>query len=201
MLSAIITTHNSERALVPTLAAGGGQVGYNYQIQNWVLGIETDIQWSGQKGSLDFVCVGCGTGPSNITGSFSQKLKWLGTLRGRAGITVTPTILAYVTGGLAYGGVKTDGSVTGVTIPGPVATTTFSSSTTKTGWALGGGIEGIVSGNWTAKLEYLYVDLGTVSGGPFATTAIDTIRVPVNASFSSRVTDNIVRVGLNYKFQ
>jgi outer membrane immunogenic protein len=179
---------------------GGGQVGYNYQIQNWVLGIETDIQWSGQKGSSDIVCVGCGDGPSNITTNLNQKLNWFGTLRGRGGILITPTILAYVTGGLAYGGIKTDGTVTGPTIQGPLATATFSDSSTKTGWVLGGGIEGIVSGNWTAKLEYLYIDFGTVSGGPFATTIIDTVRRPVAVSYSSHITDNIVRVGLNYKF-
>jgi outer membrane immunogenic protein len=54
----------------------------------------------------------------------------------------------------------------------------------------------VIAGNWTAKLEYLYVDLGTVSGS-FATTIGTTNLV---SSFSSRVTDNILRAGINYKF-
>jgi outer membrane immunogenic protein len=179
---------------------GGGQIGYNWQITNWVLGIEADIQGSGQKGSSSAVCVGCGDGPSNITTSLDQKLTWFGTVRGRLGMTVTPTILAYVTGGLAYGEVTTDGTISGPTVATPSGTATFSASSTNVGWTIGGGVEGVISGHWTAKLEYLYMDLGTVSGGPYTTPILGTTRNPLAASFSSKVTDNIVRVGINYKF-
>jgi outer membrane immunogenic protein len=179
---------------------GGGQIGYNYQITNWVLGIEADIQGSGQKGSLSVVCPGCGDGGADITGAFDQKLTWFGTVRGRLGVTVTPTILAYATGGLAYGEVTTDGTITGPTVQTPNGTATFSSSETKAGWVVGGGVEGIISRNWTTKIEYLYMDLGTVSGGPFATSILGPIRNPIAFSFNSSITDNIVRVGLNYKF-
>jgi outer membrane immunogenic protein len=178
---------------------GGGQIGYNWQITNWVLGVEADIQGSGQKGSLSAVCVGCGDGPSNITTTLDQKLTWFGTVRGRLGVTVTPTILAYATGGLAYGEVTTDATISGPTAIGP-GSSTFSASTTQAGWTIGGGVEGIIARNWTAKIEYLYMDLGTVSGGPYTTPILGANRAPVSASFSSRVTDNIVRVGVNYKF-
>jgi opacity protein-like surface antigen len=73
--------------------------------------------------------------------------------------------------------------------------TIVSSHNTKAGWTVGGGIEGRLAGNWTAKLEYLYLDLGTVSTVPALAT-----NTTVAAAFSSRVTDNIVRAGINYKF-
>jgi outer membrane immunogenic protein len=81
--------------------------------------------------------------------------------------------MPYVTGGLAVGEVKT--SVAGF----------GSSNTTKAGWTLGGGLEVAIAGPWTAKLEYLYVDLGDVSG-------------PVGTSTDYKA--NIVRAGLNYRF-
>ena len=167
---------------------GGGQVGYNWQKGSWVLGLETDIQASGQKGSSDFVCptgICKATGP--VTETLDQKLDWFGTVRGRLGFTVTPTVLLYGTGGLAYGDIKTDG-----TISDP---TTFSTSTIKAGWTAGAGIEARIAGNWTAKLEYLYMDLGNVSGGLVGTPIVipnNCLRVaacPVNnlsTSFTSQ---------------
>lgn len=82
--------------------------------------------------------------PENL----NPKLEWFGAVRGRLGFTVTPTVLLYGTGGLAYGEIKTDG-----TISDPA---TFSMNTLKAGWVAGGGLEDRVSGNWTVKLEYLY---------------------------------------------
>lgn len=185
---------------------GGGQIGYNWQWSNFVLGVEADIQASGQKGDTTFLCPGtvcnlgltalpAGSAPVGV-GSFNQKLDWFGTLRARAGVTVTPTILAYVTGGLAYGHVETDGTLTGFTGGGVATSSAFSSDKTKTGWTVGGGIEGRLTGNWTGKVEYLYMDLGTVDTTGLLTTNF----IPIRAQFSSKITDNIVRVGLNYKF-
>jgi outer membrane immunogenic protein len=184
---------------------GGGQIGYNWQWSNVVLGVEADIQASGQKGDAAFLCPGtvCNVGLTAIpaanapvAGTFNQKLDWFGTLRGRAGITVTPTILAYVTGGLAYGHIETDGILTGFTAGGLATSSAFSSDKTKTGWTVGGGIEGRITGNWTGKVEYLYMDLGTVDTTGLLTTNF----IPIRAQFSSKITDNIVRVGVNYKF-
>ena len=80
----------------------------------------------------------------------------------------------------------------------PVAAS-FSDSSTKIGWTLGAGLEGVLSGNWTGKIEYIYVDLGTVSGA-FATPIVTTSGAFLVSRFSSRITDNILRVGVNYKF-
>ena len=84
------------------------------------------------------------------------------------------------------------GPVAGGLVVGGTATSSF--NTTKAGWTVGGGVEGVISGNWTAKIEYLYLDLGTINStypgvAPFAP-----------ASLSSHVTDNLLRVGLNYHF-
>ena len=180
---------------------GGAQVGYNWQSSNWLFGLEADIQGSGEKGSSTIVCVGCGDGPSNITSNLTQKLDWFGTVRGRAGVLVTPAVLLYATGGLAYGEVETGGTITGPTLAVPLATVALpGASSTRVGWTAGAGVEGRISGNWTAKLEYLYMDLGTVDAGPTTTTIVNTLRRPVAVSYSSHFTDNILRVGLNYHF-
>jgi outer membrane immunogenic protein len=180
---------------------GGGQFGYNWQMANWLFGLETDIQGSGERGSSTFTCVGCADSGSNITTSLTQKLDWFGTARARAGILATPTLLLYGTGGFAYGEVKTGGSITGVNPSGAVINTTFpGTSSTRAGWTAGAGVEGRIVGNWTWKLEYLYMDLGTVSAGPIATGITVPRRVEGGASYSSHFTDNILRVGVNYLF-
>lgn len=207
---------------------GGLQVGHNWQIQNWVYGLEADIQASGQRGSSTIVCPGgtatalngtCSPGhvgdtaPFNVpaipaTDSLSEKLDWFGTFRGRVGPTVTPKTFAYLTGGLAYGHVGVTNTANGVSLVGPQGVNGvnlvpggggLSSSTIKLGWTIGCGIESVISGNWTGKIEYLYVDLGTVSGA-FATTLLTPAGNNLIVSYSSHVTDNILRAGLNYQF-
>jgi outer membrane immunogenic protein len=215
---------------------GGGQIGYNWQRSSWVFGLEGDIQGSGERGSTNAVCPGAApsllttaaatngtcslghfgdTAPFNVPGfpvtnSLSEKIDWFGTVRGRIGPTITPTILTYVTGGLAYGGVKATDTVTGTNITGapsgtngpttlvPVAVS-FGNSSTRVGWTIGAGIEGVISGNWTAKLEYLYMDLGHLSGS-FITPVVGPSGAFVVASYNSHITDNILRVGVNYKW-
>jgi outer membrane immunogenic protein len=179
---------------------GGGQVGYNWHSGNWLLGLEADIQGSSEHGtattnipaSCGFGCIIAGTLAPSITLSDQEKLVWFGTVRARAGILATPTWLLYATGGLAYGGIHSNEIVTTV-VPVPAGfvaigatTATANFNTTKAGYAAGGGVEGVVSGNWTVKLEYLFMDFGTFTNN-FAP-------IPL----STHVTDNIVRVGLNY---
>jgi outer membrane immunogenic protein len=181
---------------------GGGQVGYNKQTANFVWGLEADIQASGQKGAAVFTCTACV--PPPVTETINQKLDWFGTVRGRIGYTVEPNIIAYVTGGLAYGDIRTDGVISDPT--------TFTTSTVRAGWTIGAGVEGQISGKWTAKLEYLFMDLGGVSGGLVATPTVLLPPGPcthapgsctLSTTFSSRgsgITDNILRAGVNYRF-
>jgi outer membrane immunogenic protein len=185
---------------------GGGQIGYNWQVQNWVWGLEADIQGTGEDGSRVFTC-GLGTGfcqrpaltaqfgtflAQQIPVALSQKIDWFGTVRGRAGVLVAPKVLTYVTGGLAYGEVNTSETIG--TVPAG-----FTNTATNLGWTVGLGVEGAIGGNWTARLEYLYVDLGSVSGS-FLTTISTFGGGFVSSNYSSHITDNVLRVGVNYKF-
>jgi outer membrane immunogenic protein len=178
---------------------GGGQIGYNWQITNWLVGLEADIQASRNIGSSSITCLACSDDHANIVTNLNQSLDWFGTFRGRAGILATPDAFFYATGGLAYGQVNVGGSATGnfnmttVLLP--------NSSSTRVGWTVGAGVETHIGGNWTAKLEYLYMDLGTVNGGPVPLTGIIVpVRTEAGLSYSSHFTDNIVRVGVNYHF-
>jgi outer membrane immunogenic protein len=216
---------------------GGGQIGYNWQRDRWVFGLEGDIQGSAEKGSTSAVCPGAtpsalgtvasvssacslghlgDTAPFNVlalpvTNSLSEKIEWFGTVRGRIGPTITPTILAYVTGGLAYGEVKASDTVNGTNITNPAGqgvnggtiltpvSATFGNSSTRVGWTVGAGLEGAIGGNWTAKIEYLYIDLGNISGS-FITPVVAPSGSFVTASYNSHVTDNVLRVGVNYRW-
>jgi outer membrane immunogenic protein len=165
----------------PIGAIGGVQAGYNWQFGNWVIGAEADIQASGINDDTN--CLITCTALNRAV--FDQSLDWFGTVRARIGYTSGP-ILAYYTGGFAFGSAKstiteTIGGVTGV----------FGFDDTVTGWTLGSGVEAVLGGNWTGKLEYLYLDLGdgstayTFGGGPHA--------------FSSDIQAHIFRAGLNYR--
>jgi outer membrane immunogenic protein len=177
---------------------GGVQIGYNWQANNnWVYGLETDFQGSGERGRGSFDAsyfFDFPAGFSSVDGVVTTKILWFGTVRGRVGYLINPTTLLYATGGLAYGGIKSGGTVTNTHTP---ATWSFGGTTTDVGWTVGGGIEGVVPNTsaWTWKVEYLYVDLGKASwSGATPDPTFPTY------TWSAKVTDNIVRVGLNYKW-
>ena len=192
---------------------GGFQAGYNWQQGSWLFGIEADIQASGERGDqfLSFVIpafvapLAQGVTPATtVTIAAEHKLNWFGTLRGRLGVLPTDRFLLYVTGGLAYGELESNYLV-GLGALGPVA---VGSKTTKAGYVVGAGAEGALWGNWTAKAEYLYMDLGTfdVAGAAATTNQLNTPSpgfntvTTFNTSASTRFTDHIFRVGLNYHF-
>lgn len=190
-------------------AVAGGQAGYNWQVNNWLLGLEGDIQWSDQKGSAGYLCsVTLGPNPCTPNNTFvpgatgtalaiDQKLEWFGTVRGRAGLLATPRWLLYVTGGLAFGEIKTTGTMNGfASFSGLPIASVGSTSTTRAGWTVGAGVEGKITQNWSAKLEYLYMDLGSFGSGPFSLAP----GAPIAANVNSKFTDNILRVGINYQF-
>ena len=195
---------------------GGGQFGYNYQFSHlFVAGFEADIQGltgaHKQSSSVTPLLDVNGNIASVVTNSTTTRdLSYLGTLRARVGVLVVPSFLLYATGGLAYGGVKSDTTIAqSVTItetdPLPSTLTSGSFSQTRVGYAVGAGGEWMLSSNWSAKLEYLYYDLGSATyttGG----IANDPTGLPhdgtaaVATSSKVRFNDNIVRVGVNYHF-
>jgi outer membrane immunogenic protein len=207
---------------------GGFQAGYNWQLSNpWIIGLEGDIQGTGEKDSQSWTDPGVaapaappapacppgevgtppacftpptafvpqrpGTGPAFLNSDWS--FPWFGTVRGRVGFTpdAARQWMFYVTGGLAFG--EADYSFSWSNPGGAAGRQAYSLSSNQTlwGWVVGGGIEAVLSGRWTAKLEYLYLDLGTQS--------INTLDID-GASFSvnNTVHDQILRVGVNYHF-
>ena len=147
----------------------GGTIGYNYQADQAVFGIEGDIDWADINGSVS--AVGC---PST---SCKTSDDWLSTVRGRLGYAAD-RFMPYVTGGLAVGDIK-------ASLPG-----LSGGNATNVGWTAGGGIEFAIAGHWTAKAEYLYVDLGHFSCGIACGASTE------NVSFNA----NLFRGGINYRF-
>ena len=189
---------------------GGGQAGFNWQTGHIVLGAEGDWDWARQRDNLqinNYIASGSFVAPAAYGYSDEEKINWLATVRGRVGWASGYT-LAYVTGGVAFGGVESNytfqslGNLVFATAP---AAASF--STTKTGWVIGSGVEtslGWMGANhWSAKLEYLYVDLGTVSNS-FAVPVAQTTLPPGGSTYTiasnTHIRDNIVRVGFNYRF-
>lgn len=175
---------------------GGAQAGYNWQFNNYLLGIEADITWSDMDGTHRVSPLSDGTG-TPVPGWFQEgqgELDWFGTLRARAGVLARPNILLYATGGLAFGRVEYT-TFTSFT-PAPQFQYSGSGSDTKVGWTIGGGAEWAFAQNWTFKAEYLYFDLGETDfvASPLAPNA------PFAVTQSFDTSGNIVRVGLNYKF-
>jgi len=163
---------------------GGGQAGYNYQFgTSFVVGVETDFQGTsisgGHQGNYATAYPSPFTGGSVLvplaTGNGGNiGLPWFGTVRGRAGWLITPTLLVYGTGGFAYGEV-----------------TAFNWSNTRTGWTAGGGVEWMFLPHWSAKVEYLYTDLS--SGGTTGSWGWDW-------GYHRHPEINTVRAGVNYHF-
>lgn len=153
---------------------GGLQVGYNWQFaNNVVLGIEADVDWA-DLGTSSVAIVPYGPFAAGLT---DGSLNVFGTVRARLGFAMD-RFMPYVTGGLAWG--TTDyGSIYGV-----------DTSSTNWGWTIGGGVEYAFTNNWTAKLEYLYIDL---EGSSYT--------IPGSlGSISSDTQLSVLKVGVNYKF-
>jgi outer membrane immunogenic protein len=144
----------------------GAQTGYNWQFGNWLTGVEADVQFTGQRGNPSFVCPGtiCNPNGPEVAGfDQNQTLEWFATLRGRVGAAATTRAIVYLTGGVTVGGFNTAGNVAAFDPTGLPATSAFSNISIKPGWTVGAGIEGHIAGNWTGKIEYLYVDFGSIS--------------------------------------
>lgn len=207
---------------------GGGQLGYNQQVMtNIVIGLETDIQgiagenkpWvTTQRFSFSYYSHAYGrnntTNIDNIY-SASKSVDYIGTVRGRLGYLITPNILAYASGGLAYGGVNLSmytwqNQDTGMA--NNIGPGSSSRSETLLGWVGGGGIEWMFLKNWSAKIEYLYYDLGApnyyigqntlVWNGSLTVQGIQAGQISLANAFSThtRFNGNIARAGINYHF-
>ncbi len=141
---------------------GGGQIGYNYQLNRFVLGVEADIQGTDMTGSAS---ASTSAGPTAASTQRETSLDWFGTVRGRLGYSFDRT-LVYFTGGFAYGENSASSSVIldEKDVTGGVYKYSPSSSGIHTGYVLGGGLEYALTHDWSIKGEYQYFDLGATSG-------------------------------------
>ena len=197
---------------------GGVQFGYNWQLADrWVAGFEADLQGlaganssNSRSSSADvsgFAGHGVDTGLSVTKG-----IDFLGTVRGRLGFLVKPNLLVFGTGGFAYGHVKSSLAIsqnftgTGLGSLDTSIGTALNTSRMQGGWTLGGGFEWMFASKWTAKIEYLHYDLGSVTSHGQIADRIVSPAPPTPYYFvndvqsTTRFNGNIVRVGLNYHF-
>jgi outer membrane immunogenic protein len=158
----------------------GGTIGVNYQIGQYVFGIEGDGDWTNLQGNSGLTCgaIAAAVPPPDSCQTQSQ---WLATLRGRVGYAFD-RILFYGTAGAAFGNIQT-----GLNPP-----STFDNSF-EAGWTVGAGVEFAFAQNWTAKVEYLFVNL---PNGACTTAANCGGAAGSIVSFN----ESIIRVGLNFKF-
>jgi outer membrane immunogenic protein len=183
---------------------GGFQAGYNWQINPyWVVGVEADWDWARTRYSFcrqtdisSSACIDSGDGFESI----ASRTDWIGTARARVGVTEAG-ILLYGTGGAAWGRVVTTLSqsclVNGCGANSTLALAASSTTTTdKVGWVAGVGVEYALSANWSAKAEWLYIDLGKIN------SSLTTAGTPglQTTSWSRNERYDELRVGLNYKF-
>lgn len=178
---------------------GGGQIGYNYQMGSIVAGVETDLDFVGQRNSASFTGAVTPLGTS-LTTSATRDLNYLGTLRGRIGFTPFDRMMLFATGGLAYGGVNTSGSV--VANAAPALAWSGSNNQTRAGWTVGGGAEYAITNNITLKGEYLFYDLGETSVTALGNAAVQATAALNGVYYTSqaRTEGSILRAGLNFKF-
>jgi iron complex outermembrane recepter protein len=171
----------------------GGTAGANYQAGPWVFGVEADGDWADSSGFGTFTT----TSTSSLcAGGCLTKDSWLATVRGRAGYAFD-RFLVYGTGGAAFGNIQANFSNDPVT------------TSTKAGWAAGAGVEYALGSGWSAKAEYLFVDLGNGScttdcaiqnPNPAAMGNESPLGAPTIPNVAVKFNESIVRAGINYKF-
>jgi outer membrane immunogenic protein len=158
----------------------GGTAGANYQIGAFVFGVEADGDWTEASGFGTF------TAASLCAGGCLTHSNWLATVRGRMGYAFD-RFLAYGTAGAAFGNVQANFS------NDPI------SSSTEPGWTVGAGVEVALAANWTAKAEYLFVDLA--NGSCTTDCAIQNPNgPPLIPNIVVKFNESMVRAGVNYKF-
>jgi outer membrane immunogenic protein len=172
----------------------GGQIGYNWQVDQFVLGIEADASWADIDGKGKYFAEDDEIGSCiQQNDACTTKINALGTITGRLGVAFDRALL-YVKGGAAWANVKLTSGSTDLVVPAD--SYHASEEETRWGWTLGAGAEYAFAENWSLKLEYNYIDLGddkvTFHYSP------DINIQPYAANVEQHL--NIVKAGINYRF-
>jgi len=177
---------------------GGGQIGYNWFVGDKILaGLETDVQ--GLAVGVSEANWFAAAPPTYVQGLRSQHN--LGTARARAGWLVTPSFLAYGTAGLAFGEADLSAAWFSPSLAPKLngGGSAYGYQDMSTGWTGGGGVEWMFLPKWSAKIEYLYYDLGTATTLPLQ-AVYGSKGLFSNASYQGRFNGDVVRAGVNYHF-
>jgi outer membrane immunogenic protein len=168
----------------PSGVIGGANVGYNLQINQWVLGLEGSVDGT----SLSNTAVASFPDGSSVSANSTADIQ--GSIRGRLGIAWDRALI-YATGGVAFGGFNSNINLSD---PTDGIFTNGSTSSTRVGWTVGGGIQYAVTNNWSIRAEYRYTDFGSINNGLTG--------LPAVAFFngSRNLQQNQVQVGFDYKF-
>lgn len=197
------TTLSGEARQTSSGVIGGGHLGYNITTRGVVLGLEADIMASDVKGetSLSGSAGGGASGTASI--GMVSSLDYLGTVRARIGAPIMEgRFMPFVTGGFAYGRVKTKlyGTISG-SLSGASSSVNLAGDNSyhsdRTGWVLGGGADYALSRNLIFRAEYLYTDLGT---NTVTNPSLSLLGAGIDAHVQMKTTANILRVGLSYHF-
>ena len=160
---------------------GGGFIGYNYQFNNFVLGLQGEIDGTGNGNSRFSAPFGASVFQSSVNQN------WIASIDGRLGWAAWDRALLYVIGGVAWD--QQSASITNL-----ITGFAVNVSNTRTGYDIGGGVEYAFTPNWTGRIEYRYYNFGSANtdwvdpafrGGSF---------------FRTTLNDNVIRAGLAYKF-
>jgi outer membrane immunogenic protein len=192
-----------------TNAIGGVQFGYNWQFDpRWLVGIEGDWDFTHTRYSFcrqtDTLSVACFDNNNGFE-TIGSNTDWLATLRGRFGFVNSSNILLYVTGGVAWGRVNTNLAqsclVDGCGDSIIKLAASNSSATDKAGWVAGLGAAIPIDRNWSARLEWLHIDLGTITS-TFTTPGVINGHGATTSTtvWSRNERYDVLRVGLDYRF-
>jgi outer membrane immunogenic protein len=180
---------------------GGLEAGYNWQFSSLIYGLETDFGAFHLKGSNQaggpyptgtFISAGA------FAENYSIETNWLYTFRARLGVPVTPSLMAYATGGLALTRLEVRNSFSDNV--GPGASGNATGDATNAGFVVGGGLEWAITNSWSVKAEYLYLDFGKATATGTITNNPPGIAYAQGISTSSDLTAQVARVGVNRKF-
>jgi outer membrane immunogenic protein len=176
---------NSSVGGTPNGVIGGANVGYNYQINQWVVGIEGTVDGT----SLSNTAVAAFPDGSTLTANSTADIQ--GSIRGRLGVAWDRALI-YATGGVAFGGFNTNLSLSAPNVP---FFTSASLSNTRTGWTVGGGIQYAVTNNWSIRAEYRYTNFGSINDGQFTGGPAGFF-----LNGNRQINQNQVQVGFDYRF-
>jgi outer membrane immunogenic protein len=178
----------------------GGYLGYNFQIQSVILGLEGDIYWGHNSKTIagipgTFGTGGQGVGPAaSLHDSANMTLGWDASIRGRVGYLVAPNWLVFATGGVGWQQIDVNATCDGTLQSWCIAPRNETYSMTKIGWIVGGGVEALIWQNWLLRAEYRYADYGSIDHTFFATAPSDFV------VSSQSIKTHTALIGLAYKF-